>query len=143
MDRAHRTHGTADQTRRRSWRRRTAGVGVATALALSVGGVGMASTAQAADGYFRVWEHSGAGGAGCAWFGDDADYRYNTNCGNFNDRVSSLKNDGYPGAFEDVQIFEDTNYRGASICVPNGAYWSGMPAGWNDRVSSHKWVNAC
>jgi opacity protein-like surface antigen len=113
---------------------------VAAALLLGA----LIPAAQAApDGNVYVWEHVGAGGAGCKWGGDDRDYRYNTDCGNFNDRVSSAHNRGYSGAFEDVMFWEHTNYRGQSICLPNGAYWSSMARGWNDRVSSHKWGAFC
>lgn len=96
----------------------------------------------AADGYVYVYEHINFSGASCRWFGDDADYRYNSNgCGNWNDRVSSAWNNGYNNAYPDVLFFENINYTGQSICLPNGAAWSSMPSGWNDRVSSHKWVN--
>ncbi|QES51700.1 hypothetical protein DEJ50_31460 [Streptomyces venezuelae] len=102
-----------------------------------------AAVAVAADGHLYVWEHTGAGGAGCRWSGDDSDYRYNTGCGDMNDKVSSAKNDGYSGSYEDVLFYENISRRGSFVCLPNGVYWSSMPDGWNDRASSHSWADAC
>ncbi|WP_418957928.1 peptidase inhibitor family I36 protein [Streptomyces tritici] len=96
-----------------------------------------------ADGYVHVWEHTGAGGATCRWSGDDSDYRFNTGCGDMNDKVSSARNSGYSGAYEDVLFYENIDRRGSFVCLPNGAYWESMPAGWNDRASSHSWGSAC
>ncbi|MFF5448671.1 peptidase inhibitor family I36 protein [Streptomyces sp. NPDC012888] len=102
-----------------------------------------AAPAAMADGHVYVWEHTGAGGASCKWSGDDSDYRYNTGCGNMNDRVSSASNSGYAGAYEDVLFYENIDRRGSFVCLPNGVYWQSMPGGWNDRVSSHSWGSAC
>ncbi|MFG2333631.1 peptidase inhibitor family I36 protein [Streptomyces sp. NPDC048604] len=96
-----------------------------------------------ADGYVHVWEHTGAGGATCRWSGDDSDYRFNTGCGDMNDKVSSARNSGYTGAYEDVLFYENIDRRGSFVCLPNGAYWESMPSGWNDRASSHSWGSAC
>lgn len=96
-----------------------------------------------ADGYVHVWEHGGAGGATCRWSGDDSNYRFNTGCGDMNDKVSSARNSGYSGGYEDVLFYENTERRGSFVCLPNGAYWESMPDGWNDRISSHSWGSAC
>jgi hypothetical protein len=94
------------------------------------------------DGKVYVWDSTGFSGTTyCTWYGDDGDYRFNNGCGNWNDRVSSAWNYGYNNAFPDVLFFENINYSGASKCLHNGEAWSSMPPGWDNRVSSHKWVN--
>ncbi len=97
---------------------------------------------QARDGYVYVYQHINFGGAWCRWYGDDADYRYNSNgCGNWDNQVSSAWNNGYYNSYPDVMFFQYVNYKGVSVCLRNGVAWSNMPSGWNDRPSSHKWVN--
>lgn len=117
----------------------TAGTGIS-------GGMLTAMPAHAADGYVYVWDNPGGafwGGPWCRWYGDDADYRYNSNgCGNWNDRVSSAWNNGYSGSYPDVRFYEhirSQNGGGASICLRNGYTWYTMPWGWDNRVSSHRW----
>lgn len=112
-------------------------------LASSPSSAPSSSESVMADGYVHVWEHGGAGGATCRWSGDDSDYRFNTGCGDMNDKVSSASNSGYSGAYEDVLFYENIDRRGSFVCLPNGVYWESMPSGWNDRASSHSWGSAC
>ena len=96
----------------------------------------------AADGYLYVYDYINYGMPRCRWYADDADYRYNNNgCGNWNDRVSSAQNNGYYNAYPDVEFFADIGYRGDRVCLANGVGWSSMPDGWDNRVSSHRWMN--
>lgn len=117
---------------------------IATAgLVAALSGI-VAAPAQAADGNFYAREHINQGGRQCYWWGDDQDYRFNSGSGcnsNFNDLTSSVHNNGYNNEYPDVLLFKDIGFQGASVCVPNGAVWNSMPSGWNDAVSSHKWVN--
>ena len=41
-----------------------------------------------------------------------------------------------------VTLFEDSEYRGASITVQAGEYWDLRPFGWNDRISSVRFDTA-
>ncbi|MEU2390569.1 peptidase inhibitor family I36 protein [Streptomyces sp. NPDC007369] len=103
-----------------------------------------AASALAADGNYWVWEHTNRGGALCGWAGNDADWRTCGASGTFdmNDKASSWWNNGYAGSYGDVRVYENVNYGGASTCAPNGSAGN-IPWEWNDRISSHKWVNNC
>src|SRR5947209_6951670 len=81
----------------------SASSGSAEGIGAAAGAAGLPATAAAADGYLYVWDGRNFTGASCRWFGDDGDYRYNSNgCGNWNDRVSSAWNNGYANAYPDV-----------------------------------------
>jgi hypothetical protein len=111
-----------------------------------------APAASAADGYLHAWQHSNRGGFHCAWL-YDAD-----NWGACRNQMSSLHNTGYPGSYDDVNLYWDVNRLGSWACIPNGAYWSnlhnyqfnrgatgspGRGERLNDNISSHEWVDAC
>ncbi|MCC0094171.1 peptidase inhibitor family I36 protein [Streptomyces flavotricini] len=105
---------------------------------------GADASGAAADGNYWVWEDTSRGGHSCGWSGNDSDWRTCGAGGNFNmnDRASSWWNNGYAGSFGDVRVYENINYGGASTCAPNGGAGN-VPWEWNDRISSHKWVNNC
>lgn len=121
---------------------RMAIVGATIAIALALGG----GIASAADGYFYIYNGPNFGGTVCRWFGNDADYRYNSNGGgcnmNVNDWASSWWNNGYAGYLEDVNVREHINYGGADFCVPNGYAYPYL-GWWDNRASSHFWSNNC
>ncbi|OJF14651.1 peptidase inhibitor family I36 protein [Couchioplanes caeruleus] len=128
----------------------------ALAGALTAAAVGLVmapAPAQAAvgDGNVYVWNEAGFNGHRCAWVGNSADWT-GAGCRN---RASSVFNNGYLGGNDDVRMYWDTNYGGASICVWRGATienlqtvafphnGAGGGQNANDNISSHKWVASC
>ncbi|MFI7602157.1 peptidase inhibitor family I36 protein [Actinoplanes sp. NPDC049681] len=125
--------------------------------AIAVGGFLAPSAAHAdtpagsADGNFYAWNEWRYSGHKCAWQGNSADWT-GAGCRN---QASSVWNNGYLGGNDDVRMYWDTNYGGASICLWRGTYIenlqsvsfpnNGAGAGQNanDNISSHKWVSSC
>ncbi|MFF3286976.1 hypothetical protein [Streptomyces sp. NPDC003023] len=105
----------------------------------------------AADGNLYAWEHSWKGGRVATWSGNSTNWADR----NMRNQASSVDNNGYAGAYDDVLLYWDVSYGGASYCLRNANYLMDMPydhfpnngAGGgqslNDNISSHKWVNAC
>ncbi|MDN3293315.1 peptidase inhibitor family I36 protein [Streptomyces ficellus] len=105
----------------------------------------------AADGNLYAWEHSWKGGRVAAWSGNSSNWADR----NMRNQASSVHNNGYPGAYDDVRLYWDANYGGASYCLPNGSYLMDMRYDYfphngagggqamNDNISSHRWVNSC
>ncbi|MFB7031329.1 MULTISPECIES: hypothetical protein [unclassified Streptomyces] len=113
--------------------------------------VAAGTTTAAADGYLYAWEHSWKGGRQATW----ADYSDNWADRNMRNQASSVHNNGFAGAYEDVRLFWHTDQSGAWYCLGNGSYlmdmrydrfpYNGNGGGepLNDNISSHDWVNAC
>ncbi|MFB8247154.1 hypothetical protein ACFC5X_19200 [Streptomyces sp. NPDC055952] len=107
--------------------------------------------AVAADGNLYAWEHSWKGGRQAAWFGDSSNWSDR----NMRNQASSVDNQGYAGAYDDVRLYWDAGYGGASYCLANGHYLMDMRYDYfpnngagggqamNDNISSHRWVNSC
>ncbi|MGH1553021.1 peptidase inhibitor family I36 protein [Streptomyces sp. L7] len=108
-----------------------------------------------ADGYFYAYENANFGGKYCRWAGSDNDWSTCSPGGNLRNQASSLWNNGYAGAYEDVIVYWDLNKTGAGACIANGYAYADL-AGWqfpnngpgggetlNDNISSHTWANAC
>lgn len=110
-----------------------------------------APAAVAADGTFYAWEHAGYTGVRVGWVGDSSDW----NDRGMRNRASSVHNNGYAGAYDDVRMYWGTGYSGASYCLANGGYLANMTLdhfpyngtgggeAMNDNVASHRWVNSC
>jgi hypothetical protein len=122
--------------------------------------VGFAQPASAAffdmrdkcgQGYYCAMGDANWRGCIAAFVGNDASYtddgcwdggaiRYE-----LDDRTTSVYNNGYPGAPDDVQAFRHPNYVEMIWFVPQGTYYSNVDnwcRAWpcNDQASSHRWV---
>ncbi|GII78082.1 hypothetical protein Sru01_30640 [Sphaerisporangium rufum] len=140
-------------------------LGIAVLALLAVPGAAQADdapaaenvSAAAADGNLYAWDGINRTGAWCRWAGNDSNW---DNCsGNtswMRNRASSLENRGYAGAYEDVDLYYNTNYGGSHICLWNGRYLnnlSGIYYSWdglagqgqttNNNIASHRWSNNC
>lgn len=139
-------------------RRITTIVAVVAAAAAAV--IVAPAAAQAADGYVYAWQHVSRGGDMCRWSGNDDDWsscRGRIFAGNMRNRASSLWNNGYPGAYDDVNFYYGRWYSGAWDCLGVGDAWGnltrqrfvygrgkpGYGQSTNDNIASHKWVNYC
>ncbi|MFD8529832.1 peptidase inhibitor family I36 protein [Streptosporangium canum] len=122
------------------------------------------SAAAVPDGYLYAWEHAGFTGAWCRWAGDDSNWSTCQGAGpviNLRNKASSLKNRGYTGAYEDVDLYWDNaddegGWDGTRICMRNGLeldnltgiYYpydgrSGQGESLNDNISAHRWSSNC
>ncbi|OEJ93281.1 peptidase inhibitor family I36 protein [Streptomyces thermolilacinus] len=107
--------------------------------------------AAAADGNLYAWEHSWKGGRQATWVGNSSNWTDR----NMRNQASSVHNNGYAGAYDDVLLYWDANYGGAAYCLRNGNYlmdmrydhfpYNGAGGGqaMNDNISSHRWVDYC
>ncbi|MFE3252192.1 hypothetical protein [Streptomyces sp. NPDC059209] len=101
------------------------------------------SAAAAADGHLYSYNEINYGSYCASWAGDSS------NWGSCQDRSSSLWNNGFPGAYDDVWVFEGINYTGArrglyqGAEIPNNAAYTfdGTSLSLNDNISSHHWTN--
>ncbi|GLZ14437.1 hypothetical protein Acsp04_46720 [Actinomadura sp. NBRC 104425] len=129
------------------------------AQATTVNSPGTISTA-AVDGYFYAWENRDHSGDWCRWPSGVDDPDWSTCSGsspnvNMNGKASALANLGYPGTYDDVDLYFSSNYLGSGMCVRNGLYislltvyfpWDGKrgQGQWaNDNITSHRWSNNC
>jgi hypothetical protein len=116
---------------------------------------GPATSADSPNGYFYAWEAAYKGGRMCAWQHNAGNWS-TCNVMDMRNKASSLQNRGYPGAFEDVNVYYHPWQTGAHNCLPNGAYWDnliGLHFLWdgqdgqgqvmNDNIASHRWSNDC
>ncbi|MFF9396791.1 hypothetical protein [Streptomyces griseoluteus] len=114
---------------------------------------GPAKSATLPNGYLYVWEEANRGGPVCAW--PQYDSRDWSTC-SMRNKASALENRGWPGAYEDVDLFWGTSYSGSHICLPNATYLanlssvyfprdgkSGQGQSTNNNISSHRWSNNC
>ncbi|KIF69765.1 hypothetical protein HY68_16120 [Streptomyces sp. AcH 505] len=107
-----------------------------------------APPAPAATGFLHVYYDTGYTNWCDDWSGEAPDW------GSCRNQVSSLHNDGYPGALDDVWVYWGLNYTGARRGVANGVglsdlrlyafdanTGSGSGQALNDNISSHRWAN--
>ncbi|MEU3823567.1 hypothetical protein AB0E74_28730 [Streptomyces sp. NPDC030392] len=138
------------------------------AAALAVAALGLAPTAHAqdkapavaapavadaaaADGYLYAWEHAWKGGRQATWYDDSSNWVDR----NMRNQASSVHNNGFAGAYDDVLLYWDAGHGGAAYCLRNGNYlmdmrydrfpYNGTGGGqaMNDNISSHRWVDYC
>lgn len=131
----------------------TAGLGTTTASARPGG---QDATAQPAA---ITWYHGGAPTSGCrshygylcaykdiTWGGSVGYFEYSnpqwsqTQYSSLNDSSSSWYNNGTPGSYSSVVIYQDAWYQNTSVCIDQGWGISHYPE-LSDKVSSNKWVN--
>ncbi|MFF3489641.1 hypothetical protein ACFYXC_41480 [Streptomyces sp. NPDC002701] len=101
------------------------------------------SAVPAADGYLYSYNEINYVDFCSSWLNDSS------NWGSCQDRSSSLWNNGFPGAYDDVWVFEGLNYTGAKrglyqgAEIPNNAAYTfdGTSLSLNDNISSHRWTN--
>ncbi|MGW7056300.1 hypothetical protein [Streptomyces sp. NPDC054887] len=128
------------------------GLAPATAQAAPAPAPAPAGTAAAAaDGLLYAWEHSWKGGRQATWSNSSSDWADR----NMRNQASSVHNNGYAGAYEDVRLYWDTGNVGAAYCLGNGNYLMDMRYDYfphngngggqamNDNVASHRWGAYC
>ncbi|GGL18740.1 hypothetical protein Sme01_47930 [Sphaerisporangium melleum] len=140
-------------------------LGVAVLALLTAPGVAQAAapptpapvSAAAPDGYLYAWDGPNRTGDWCRWLGDDPDWgTCSGTTTSMRKRASSVDNRGYAGAYEDVDLFFETNYRGSHMCLWNGRYfsnWTAIYFPWDGKlgqgqsvdnnIASHRWSNNC
>ncbi|MFH8619543.1 peptidase inhibitor family I36 protein [Streptomyces sp. NPDC017979] len=99
--------------------------------------------AAAADGYLYLYDGYNYTGGWTRYSGNASNY------GGFNDRASSLWNNGYPGSLDDVRVYLHAGYGNPSRGVHNGValadlrQWAYDGTNWwlDNSISSHRWVN--
>ncbi|MFT2017257.1 peptidase inhibitor family I36 protein [Streptomyces sp. 796.1] len=105
-----------------------------------------ADVSAKADGYLYAFEHINKGGKSARWASNSWNWGLDRD---FNDKASSLHNNGFPGSLDDVIVYRDADFKGNSRGVHNGVYLADLRK-WNfdgtnvplqDRISSHRWVN--
>ncbi len=130
---------------------------VTSAAALTAALFGAVLTAQPAsaadtncvNGDFCVWEHDDFRGRAWTWAGNDVNYTNDVNDGmRANDNASSYRNRGVVSGSSPtaVRFYENTEgeHLGRSGCVTRGDEDSDLTNnGWDNRISAHKWVQAC
>jgi hypothetical protein len=108
--------------------------------------------AKAADGYFYIYNEPDFNGSSCGFTGNWDDYTDAGDCGDVNDRTTSLWNNGYPGGFDDVFVYAGIEYGYPYGCLGNGDSWQNLSLGierfsdgttMDNRISSHAWAPTC
>lgn len=106
------------------------------------------AAADGADGYLYAWDLPNFEGDFCNW--DRNDEWWGDNCGNFNDRATSLWNNGFPGLFSEVSLRRDVSpsTNQSMFCIEAGNYYADLSlgyekfldGGWADNaISGHRW----
>ncbi|MER6134002.1 peptidase inhibitor family I36 protein [Streptomyces sp. NPDC001815] len=106
------------------------------------------AAADGADGYLYAYDLPNFQGASCRW--DSNDEWWGDNCGNFNDRATSVWNNGFPGLFSEVSLRRDVSpsTSQSSFCIEAGSYYGDLSlgyekfldGGWADNaISGHRW----
>ncbi|MGA5550967.1 peptidase inhibitor family I36 protein [Streptomyces pseudogriseolus] len=101
-----------------------------------------------ADGYLYAYDLPNFRGDSCRWLGDDESWL--DNCGNFNDRASSVWNNGFPGNYSEVALRRDVHpsVNQSSFCIEAGSYYADLSLGYekfldggpaDNRISGHRW----
>jgi hypothetical protein len=142
------------------FRKRSAFAGCAlAALAAGVGAVNAPAASAApssaesiaADGYFNAYYDLNLRSVCHRWKGNEPEWAY-YGCAN---EVQSVWNNGYPGSYDDVLVFWDSDYGGAWRGIYNGTVindlrpytfdWSnGLPGNGETtwlNIASHSWTN--
>ncbi|WP_171110226.1 peptidase inhibitor family I36 protein, partial [Streptomyces sp. N502] len=106
------------------------------------------AAADGADGYLYAYDLPNFRGDWCRWDRDDE--WWGNDCGNFNDRATSLWNNGFPGLFSEVSLRRDVNpsTNQSVFCIEAGNYYADLSlgyerfldGGWADNaISGHRW----
>ncbi len=106
------------------------------------------AAADGADGYLYAYDLAGFSGASCRWKGNDG--YWGDECGNFNDRATSLWNNGFPGNFSEVALYRHVKPgAGQSVfCIEAGSYYGDLSLGYekfldggsaDNAISAHTW----
>ncbi|MFI9760773.1 peptidase inhibitor family I36 protein [Streptomyces sp. NPDC051963] len=106
------------------------------------------AAADGADGYLYAYDLPNFQGDWCRWDRDDE--WWGNDCGNFNDRATSVWNNGFPGLFSEVSLRRDVNpsTNQSVFCIEAGNYYGDLSlgyekfldGGWADnQVSGHRW----
>ncbi|WP_070015178.1 hypothetical protein [Streptomyces nanshensis] len=81
----------------------------------------------------------------CADDDNDQDYSEGGDCKGANNRSSSVLNKGYSGSLSDVRFYNAPFYNKysdrPSFCLKDGTYINKLSSTYNNKLSSHKWVN--
>lgn len=100
-------------------------------------------------GYFCAWRSTGGASGGVGFVADKwnwgaSDVPGFIGGGGIDNNAESWWNNGYAGAYDDVQMYRVAGGSGTSYCVRNGiSIWSGDPGGLRNAVSAHVWRNSC
>ncbi|OII61873.1 MULTISPECIES: peptidase inhibitor family I36 protein [unclassified Streptomyces] len=93
-------------------------------------------------GYLCVWKDTDfqLGGWGVARFEHSNANWTKTPMAYMNDQGSSWYNNGHPGSFSSVRVYEHADYQGRSLCLDAGwgATWD---SDMNDKGSSNRWFD--
>ncbi|GAA3494593.1 hypothetical protein GCM10019016_016930 [Streptomyces prasinosporus] len=106
------------------------------------------AAADGADGYLYAFDLPYFEGDYCRW--DRNDDWWGDDCGNFNDRATSVWNNGFPGYYSEVSLNRDVNLATnlARFCIEAGEYYADLSLGYekfldgipaDNAVSSHHW----
>ncbi|SCK43759.1 hypothetical protein H181DRAFT_03846 [Streptomyces sp. WMMB 714] len=81
----------------------------------------------------------------CADDDNDQDYTEGGDCKGANNRSSSVLNKGFSGSLSDVRFYNAPFYNKYSnrptFCLKDGHYINKLSSTYNNKLSSHKWVN--
>lgn len=120
-------------------------IAVATACVAAPGA--KAATGSCDPGDFCMWYLTNYSGGLYEWSGSDSNLGNDhfENADSFatvTNNTESVHNYGVPATYDDVRAYDGTGYSGASTCYPRGARISDL-GGWNNRISSYRWVTSC
>lgn len=101
-----------------------------------------------ADGYLYAFDLPHFEGDYCMWERDDE--WWGDDCGGFNDRASSVWNNGFPGNYSEVALKRDVNLGTnlARFCIEAGSYYADLSLGYekfldgihaDNAISGHYW----
>ncbi|MFE6282151.1 hypothetical protein [Streptomyces sp. NPDC057877] len=107
-----------------------------------------AVAAADADGYLYAFDLPYFEGASCKWDRDDP--WWGDDCGDFNDRATSVWNNGFPGYYSEVALKRDINMATnlARFCIEAGNYYADLSLGYekfldgihaDNAISGHYW----
>ncbi|MFC7308840.1 peptidase inhibitor family I36 protein [Streptomyces monticola] len=88
-------------------------------------------------GYVHAWTKPKCQGYHGRKRGNDSNYS-----SSIDDKATSVVNSGWKHQNDTVKFYTKTKYRGDRFCLNRGDQISTLKK-FNDRISSHRWVNGC
>ncbi|NBE50673.1 peptidase inhibitor family I36 protein [Streptomyces boluensis] len=88
-------------------------------------------------GYVHAWTKSNCQGYHGKKSGNDSNYS-----SKIDNKATSVVNSGYVHQNDTVKFYTKTKYRGSSFCLERSDQISKLKK-FDNRISSHRWVNGC
>jgi hypothetical protein len=94
-------------------------------------------------GYFCAWRDPNYSGPGVAFEGNADHWHHLGGLSFIDDNASSMYNNGYATNPSAVRMWVDVGFNGVSGCMSVGTKNPDLQDAYDNKISSHQWVNSC